>query len=99
MAEIFTIGRPAILIPYIFAADNHQYENAFSLNERGGGWILKEDTLTSPILCTRLINLFENPDVLNNAAACSLIKDSQNVAYNLSCTIIDVINESAKNKH
>jgi len=98
MAEIFTIGRPAILIPYKFAADNHQYENAFSLNERGGGWILKEDTLTSPILCARLISLFENPDVLNNAAACSLIKDSQNVAYNLSCTIIDVINKNDKNK-
>jgi UDP-N-acetylglucosamine--N-acetylmuramyl-(pentapeptide) pyrophosphoryl-undecaprenol N-acetylglucosamine transferase len=99
VAEIFTIGRPAILIPYRFAADNHQYENALSLNEKGGGWILKEDTLTAPTLCARLISLFENPDVLSNAAACALIKDRQNVAYNLSCTIMDLINDNKSNKN
>ncbi len=96
VAEIFTIGRPAILIPYKFAADNHQYENALSLSEKGGGWILKEDTLTADSLCSRLISLFENPEVLGEAASCALIKDRQNVAYNLSCTIIEAVNNNNK---
>lgn len=98
VAEIITIGRPAILIPYRFAADNHQYENALSLNERGGGWILKEETLTSSTLSARMISLLENPDVLSSAAACALVKDNQNVAHNLCCTIMEMIDDNKDEK-
>ena len=42
LAELWATATPAILIPYPFAAEDHQYHNALAFVERGGGVVLRE---------------------------------------------------------
>ena len=46
IAELAVCGKRAVLIPYPFAADNHQEHNARSLAERGGGEVIVQKDLT-----------------------------------------------------
>ncbi|MBF0425868.1 MAG: undecaprenyldiphospho-muramoylpentapeptide beta-N-acetylglucosaminyltransferase [Magnetococcales bacterium] len=39
LAELTVMGKPALLIPYPFAADDHQTANARALVAAGGGWM------------------------------------------------------------
>ena len=46
IAEIVRCRVPSILIPYPFAADNHQLHNARFLEVKGGGLVCKDEDLT-----------------------------------------------------
>ena len=46
VAELAVCGKRAVLIPYPFAADNHQEHNARSLAQRGGGEVIVQKELT-----------------------------------------------------
>ena len=46
LSEISSLGKPAILIPYKFAKNNHQEKNAEWLVKKGGGKIILEKELT-----------------------------------------------------
>jgi len=46
VAELAVCGKRAVLIPYPFAADNHQEYNARSLAKRGGGEVIVQKDLT-----------------------------------------------------
>jgi UDP-N-acetylglucosamine--N-acetylmuramyl-(pentapeptide) pyrophosphoryl-undecaprenol N-acetylglucosamine transferase len=70
--ELAAAGRPAILVPYPFAADDHQTANAQALAQAGGGWLMPQNTLTADALAERLRSLFETPSLLTRAAAGSL---------------------------
>ena len=96
MAEIFAIGRPAILVPFKYAADDHQSANALALKEKGGGWLMNENGFTPAALAERLESLFENTDVLKNAASCALIKDTTKIADSLVKVVLDTAREHKK---
>ena len=70
--ELAAAGRPAILVPYPFAADDHQTANAQALAQAGGGWLMPQSTLTPEALAERLHSLFETPSLLTRAAAGAL---------------------------
>lgn len=46
VTELGIVGVPAILIPYPYAAENHQYFNAKTIEDHGGGKIIEEKDLT-----------------------------------------------------
>ena len=46
VTEIAVVGVPAIMIPFPFAAENHQYFNAKTLENVGAGIIIEEKDLT-----------------------------------------------------
>ncbi|OHC00602.1 MAG: undecaprenyldiphospho-muramoylpentapeptide beta-N-acetylglucosaminyltransferase [Planctomycetes bacterium RIFCSPLOWO2_12_FULL_39_13] len=66
IAEISAVGIPAILIPYPYATDNHQYWNAYELARVGGALIIKQDELKSERLTELVSNLFRNNEELDN---------------------------------
>jgi UDP-N-acetylglucosamine--N-acetylmuramyl-(pentapeptide) pyrophosphoryl-undecaprenol N-acetylglucosamine transferase len=45
LAELCAIGRPSILIPFPFAADDHQAKNAKALEEQGASICIRESEL------------------------------------------------------
>jgi len=47
IADITVIGRPAILIPYPHATDDHQAANAGGLVSAGGAFMIREAELTA----------------------------------------------------
>jgi len=61
VAELLTARRPAILIPYPFASNNHQAYNAQVLKDLGVAEILLEQDLTAEVLALQLINFLHDP--------------------------------------
>ncbi|WP_438482172.1 UDP-N-acetylglucosamine--N-acetylmuramyl-(pentapeptide) pyrophosphoryl-undecaprenol N-acetylglucosamine transferase [Oleiharenicola lentus] len=47
IAELVRCEAPAILIPYPFAADNHQAANALNFEQQGGGVVVAEQSLAT----------------------------------------------------
>jgi UDP-N-acetylglucosamine--N-acetylmuramyl-(pentapeptide) pyrophosphoryl-undecaprenol N-acetylglucosamine transferase len=68
VAELTTIGRPALLVPLPHALDNDQLENATRLQEAGGGWCVRQGELTGERLTALLAELLSSPDRLRSAA-------------------------------
>ena len=69
VAELTTIGRPALLVPLPHALDNDQLENATRLEQGGGGWCIKQSELTPERLAKELERLFGAPELLASTAA------------------------------
>jgi UDP-N-acetylglucosamine--N-acetylmuramyl-(pentapeptide) pyrophosphoryl-undecaprenol N-acetylglucosamine transferase len=69
VAELAMIGRPAILVPYLHAADDHQTANARALEAAGGAWVMPQAAFTPEALAERLAGLMAAPNVLARAAA------------------------------
>ncbi len=60
LAELMIFRIPAILIPFPYAADNHQEKNARYLVEHGGARMYIEADLTPQALGDEIISLFDN---------------------------------------
>lgn len=69
VAELTVAGRPAILVPYPAATDDHQFYNAQAIAETGAGWVLRQEAFTPEALCARLESFLAAPDLLAHAAA------------------------------
>jgi len=64
LSEITVMGLPSILIPFPFAADNHQVKNALSLVDKEAAEMIEDKELTGEYLASRLTYFRENPDEL-----------------------------------
>ncbi len=63
IAELIRCETPAILIPYPFAADNHQWANARYFEQQGGGFVLDEQAL--PQLRAEVLDVIFNDWLLH----------------------------------
>jgi UDP-N-acetylglucosamine--N-acetylmuramyl-(pentapeptide) pyrophosphoryl-undecaprenol N-acetylglucosamine transferase len=91
IAELTTIGRPAILVPYRHAVDDHQSRNAHAVDEVGGGWLIPEDAFTEVVLAERLAALFAIPRMLENAAAAAKSAGVPDAAARLADMVVGLI--------
>jgi UDP-N-acetylglucosamine--N-acetylmuramyl-(pentapeptide) pyrophosphoryl-undecaprenol N-acetylglucosamine transferase len=69
LAEIAACGVPAILVPYPFAAYNHQEINAQNLAERGGAVSIKDADLNGERLAGELVRLVKDREILIRMSA------------------------------
>ena len=69
LAEIAACGVPAILVPYPFAAYDHQVTNAQNLAERGGAVMIKDAELTGERLATEVSRLIKDRATLVRMSA------------------------------
>lgn len=67
IAELSSVGVPAILIPYPFASDDHQSVNARKLEKKGAAKVLKQEKLTGKILAEEIRNFYKNREKLEEA--------------------------------
>lgn len=61
LAELCAIGRPSVLIPFPFAADDHQAKNASALEERGAAICIRESELDADALGGLISKLLGDP--------------------------------------
>jgi UDP-N-acetylglucosamine--N-acetylmuramyl-(pentapeptide) pyrophosphoryl-undecaprenol N-acetylglucosamine transferase len=61
IAELMTIGRPSVLVPYPHAMDDHQTVNARAIDNAGGAWLMPQTAFTPESLARRLETLLTLP--------------------------------------
>ena len=91
IAELTTIGRPAILVPYRHAVDDHQSRNAHAVDEAGGGWLIPEKAFTGVVLAERLAALFAIPRILENAATAAKSAGVPDAAARLADMVVGLM--------
>ncbi|MEH2425449.1 MAG: undecaprenyldiphospho-muramoylpentapeptide beta-N-acetylglucosaminyltransferase [Nostoc sp.] len=64
LTELAVCGTPAILIPYPFAAEDHQSYNADVFTSSGAALTLKQSELTTEALQSIVLNLLQSPQEL-----------------------------------
>lgn len=68
LAELTARGIPAILVPYPYAAENHQEFNAKALEKQGAACVIKDKELSSAFLIDTIEKLIGNPETLSDMA-------------------------------
>jgi UDP-N-acetylglucosamine--N-acetylmuramyl-(pentapeptide) pyrophosphoryl-undecaprenol N-acetylglucosamine transferase len=63
VAELCAVGRPAILIPYPFAADDHQRKNAESIARSGAAIVVPQPDATPARLAAEIGRLAHDPEL------------------------------------
>ncbi len=94
VAELTTVGRPAILVPYPHAVDDHQTANAHAIEETGAAWLMPQGAFTPESLASRLESLLTLPESLNHAAAAARAAGLPDAAQRLA----DLVEETAARK-
>lgn len=102
MAELTTAGRPAILVPYPHAVDDHQSANAARLCDSGGAWMMPDPDFTPETLSARLVSLFSMDTTLAMAARCAAQIGMPEATERLADVIAGIVgangNGNGKNK-
>lgn len=64
MAEILAAGKPSLIVPYPYAADDHQELNAKWLEDKGGCRVVSEKNFTPAFFCSTLKEWLGSPETL-----------------------------------
>ena len=64
LSELPAAGKPSILIPSPYVAENHQYHNAMVLVHRGGAVCIEEKDLTADLLWDTIQSITSDPAAL-----------------------------------
>lgn len=83
LGEIAMLGRPAILVPFQYAKDNHQYYNAQVFNKVGAGWLVEEPHFTASHVAEKLMDLLSNLEKLTIAAKNAKLLAAPNAVENI----------------
>ncbi|MGE5562528.1 MAG: undecaprenyldiphospho-muramoylpentapeptide beta-N-acetylglucosaminyltransferase [Bacillota bacterium] len=84
VAELTAAGRPAILIPFAAATDDHQTANAREMVKAGGARAIQEANFTPEVLARQIEVLAMDPVALGNAAARALSVGRPHAARDLA---------------
>jgi UDP-N-acetylglucosamine--N-acetylmuramyl-(pentapeptide) pyrophosphoryl-undecaprenol N-acetylglucosamine transferase len=91
VAELATIGRPSILIPYPYAADDHQTANARAFEASGACIVIPHAEFTAPTLAGHLHALIEAPERMAAMAAAAHAAGRPDAAARLADLVGDLI--------
>lgn len=91
VAELLAAGRPAILVPYRYATDDHQSLNAHAVDEVGAGWLIPEADFNAVGLAARIESMFGMPTILEKAAEAALKAGKPDAAGRLATLIEETL--------
>ena len=72
LAELTALGKPAILIPYPYAAGRHQEFNAMKLREMGAAYMVSESGMKADTLAQNIREIYENESIRNDMKKASI---------------------------
>ncbi|HOA40730.1 MAG TPA: undecaprenyldiphospho-muramoylpentapeptide beta-N-acetylglucosaminyltransferase [Halanaerobiales bacterium] len=91
IAEITAKGIPAILIPYPYAAENHQEYNARNLEKQGAAEVILDRDLKGQVLIEKIEELLSNEDRLKEMAQNSKSLGKAEATENIVSLIQDLL--------
>ncbi len=68
LSECLAMALPAVMVPYPYAVDNHQYYNALNLSEQNCGWVISEEILSADMLAESLASVIYTPQKLQEVS-------------------------------
>ena len=90
LSEIQALGKPSILIPSPYVAENHQFHNAMTLVNNDAAVVIEEKDLTGERLLNEVQNMLDNREKLDkmgkNAKAMA-VSDAAKRIYDCLCEI------------
>jgi UDP-N-acetylglucosamine--N-acetylmuramyl-(pentapeptide) pyrophosphoryl-undecaprenol N-acetylglucosamine transferase len=93
-AELIAAGKAAIMIPFPFAADDHQRKNAEALEAAGAATMVLQQDLSGGRLANEIRTLILNPDRIT-----AMEKSSRKLARGDAATaVVDLIQELLKTR-
>lgn len=95
LAELTAVGRPAILIPYPYAAGNHQELNARRLSEMGAARVVLDHELDSETLARNIKDLFDNPGIRSEMQRSSRSLGRPDAAQKIVEIVLSLIKNTA----
>jgi UDP-N-acetylglucosamine--N-acetylmuramyl-(pentapeptide) pyrophosphoryl-undecaprenol N-acetylglucosamine transferase len=90
VSELAVIGRPAILIPYPFATDDHQTANASVLAKAGAAWLIQQRDLNAEKLSALLAKILLQPGELAQRAAAAASLGKPDAAKRLADLVEEI---------
>jgi UDP-N-acetylglucosamine--N-acetylmuramyl-(pentapeptide) pyrophosphoryl-undecaprenol N-acetylglucosamine transferase len=84
IAELTAAGRPAILVPFAAATDDHQTVNAREMTKAGGARSIVQEQFTPDTLARQIEAMAADPQALANAAARALSVGRPHAARDLA---------------
>ncbi|MBQ2775581.1 MAG: undecaprenyldiphospho-muramoylpentapeptide beta-N-acetylglucosaminyltransferase [Clostridia bacterium] len=90
LSEIQALGKPSILIPSPYVAENHQYHNAMTLVEKGAAVVIEEKDLTGERLINEINSMLADTQRLNamgEGAKQMSVSDAAKRIYDCLCEI------------
>lgn len=83
LSEIQALGKPSILVPYPYAAENHQYYNAKTMADRNAAILIEEKDFTGERLLREVEQLLSDPQRLaemgRNAKEMAILDASERI--------------------
>ena len=95
IAELTAAGRPAILVPFAAATDDHQTANAREMVNAGGARAIRQEDFSPDVLARQIEALAMDPVALNNAASRALSVGRPHAARDLADLVERVGNGAA----
>lgn len=87
IAEITAIGRPAVLVPYPYATDDHQTRNARTVENAGGAVLIPDAELETTLFKETLLGLISDPGRRATMAAASAALGVRDAAERVAALI------------
>jgi UDP-N-acetylglucosamine--N-acetylmuramyl-(pentapeptide) pyrophosphoryl-undecaprenol N-acetylglucosamine transferase len=95
VAELLALGRPALLVPYRFAAEGHQSANAEAVSRAGACWLIEETKLDADALAAKLRSALDQPQELVGLAARAAALGRTDAASALADAVQSLVSPSA----
>lgn len=96
LAEICAVGRPSILIPYPFAADDHQLRNAVSLESAGAAVAIAQADATAERVASEIDRLARDPDLRARMAEAAASRSAPDAARRVAEDLLTLARSHAR---
>ncbi len=90
LAELQVVGRPAVLVPFPHATDNHQMHNARDVEQAGAALVLADENCDGTTLATMVNELLNDPDRMKNMAAAARLLGQPAAATNIARDLLEL---------
>ena len=95
LAELAAFSLPSILIPFPYAAEDHQTRNAEIFVQGGGGMLLKESELSADVLAQKIRELIGQPNQLKRMAE----KSARLAPKNAAALVVETMERYTQPNH
>jgi UDP-N-acetylglucosamine--N-acetylmuramyl-(pentapeptide) pyrophosphoryl-undecaprenol N-acetylglucosamine transferase len=94
LAETCAIGRPSLLIPYPFAAADHQLRNARALEEHGAAICIPSDDANPELLSDHLVKLENDVERRKRMAKAALAHGKPQASLTIAQDLLSLVEET-----